>query len=149
MAKFTLINQSQEKLFQSAGYLSSSRKSWWKKPGLYVNGNPAWVNVDDLRELENTSLKFQPKSGTHWGTLSIWSSWSILIALVEDLELWSTADYALKLGFEKNRWWPLKLCATIPYDEVSPQDLQKEVEDFSKIQNGWNFFGLSHAYGCA
>jgi hypothetical protein len=29
-----------------------------------------------------------------------------------------------------------KSIATIAYDEVSPQDIQKEVEDFIKIQNG-------------
>ena len=57
--------------------------------------------------------------------------------VVEDLELEVAADYAVKLGFEKELVGDLfKSIATIPYDEVSPQDLQKEVEDFIKIQNG-------------
>lgn len=55
--------------------------------------------------------------------------------VVEDVELEVASIYAEKLGFKRSIVGDLfKSIATKDYDEDSPQDLQKEISDFLKIQ---------------
>jgi hypothetical protein len=94
------------------------------------------LNADDLRELENAAPSIPTEKPARIEALYHLVYMIYLDRVIEDLELEVAADYAVKLGFEKELVGDLfKSIATIPYDEVSSQDIQKELEDFIKFQN--------------
>ena len=117
--------------YQSAGKVEGKYLVCIVKWGIQLG-----VNVDDLRELENATPSIPSEKNTRIEALYHLVYMIYLDRVIEDLELEVAADYAMKLGFKKELVGDLfKSIATIPYDEVSPQDIQKEVEDFIKIQN--------------
>jgi hypothetical protein len=121
--------------------LLSAYKTAGKIEGRYLACIVKWgiqlgVNADDLREQENSNPSLPSEKNARIEALYHLVYMIYLDRVVEDLELEVAADYAMKLGFEKELVGDLfKSIATIPYDEASPQDIQKEVEDFIKIQN--------------
>ena len=121
--------------------LLSAYKTAGKIEGRYLACIVKWgiqlgVNADDLREQENSEPSLPSEKNARIEALYHLVYMIYLDRVVEDLELEVAADYAMKLGFEKELVGDLfKSIATIPYDETSPQDIQKEVEDFIKIQN--------------
>lgn len=121
--------------------LLSAYKSAGKVDGRYLACIVKWgiqlgVNADDLRDQENSSPTLPSEKNARIEALYHLVYMIYLDRVVEDLELEVAADYAIKLGFKKELVGDLfKSIATIPYDETSPQDIQKEVEDFIKIQN--------------
>ena len=118
--------------YQAAGKVDGKYLACIVKWGIQLG-----VNVDDLRELENATPAVPTEKAQRIEALYHLVYMIYLDRVVEDLELEVAADYAMKLGFQKELVGDLfKSIATIPYDEVSSQDLQKEVEDFIKIQNG-------------
>lgn len=122
--------------------LLAAYKTAGKVDGRYLACIVKWgiqlgMNIDDLRELENATPSLPTDKATRIEAIFHLVYMIYLDRVVEDLELEVAADYATKLGFEKELVGDLfKSIATIPYDEVSSQDIQKEVEDFIKIQNG-------------
>ncbi len=118
--------------YQGAGKVDGKYLACIVKWGIQLG-----VNVDDLRELENATPAVPSEKAARIEALYHLVYMIYLDRVVEDLELEVAADYAMKLGFEKELVGDLfKSIATIPYDEVSSQDIQKELEDFIKMQNG-------------
>ncbi|HTH56438.1 MAG TPA: hypothetical protein VL728_10375 [Cyclobacteriaceae bacterium] len=122
--------------------LLSAYKSAGKMDGRYLPCIVKWgiqlgVNADDLRDQEKSEPSLPSEKTARIEALYHLVYMIYLDRVVEDLELEVAADYAIKLGFQKELVGDLfKSIATIPYDATSPQDIQKEVEDFIKIQNG-------------
>lgn len=121
--------------------LLSAYKTAGKIDGKYLACIVKWgiqlgINADDLREQENSEPSLPSERTERIEALYHLVYMIYLDRVVEDLELEVAADYANKLGFEKELVGDLfKSIATIPYDETSAKDIQKEVEDFIKIQN--------------
>src|SRR5437879_8810351 len=120
--------------------LLSAYKSAGKIDGKYLACIVKWgiqlgVNADDLREQENAEPSLPSDKTARIEAIFHLVYMIYLDRVVEDLELEVAADYAIKMGFEKELVGDLfKSIATIPYDETSPLDIQKEVEEFIKIQ---------------
>src|ERR1044071_6359182 len=122
--------------------LLNAYKSAGKIDGRYLACIVKWgtqlgVNADDLRAQENTGATLPSEKNARIEAIYHLVYMIYLDRVVEDLELEVAAGYAMTLGFEKELVGDLfKSIATIPYDEVSSQDIQKELEDFIKMQNG-------------
>jgi len=93
------------------------------------------VNTSDLKELEKAHAIIPSTKADRIEAIYHLVYMIYLDKVVEDLELEVASVYAQRLGFEKGLVGDLfKSIATIDYDRISSADIQKEVEDFIKIQ---------------
>jgi hypothetical protein len=135
------LNVDLNKVKKSYFNLLAVFKAEGKVDGRYLACIVKWgiqlgVNVADLKELEKVNVVIPSGKAERVETIYHLLYMIYLDKVVEDLELEVATAYAEKLGFEKSLVGDLfKSIATIPYDEVSTLDLQKEVEDFIKIEN--------------
>ncbi|HCW07834.1 MAG TPA: hypothetical protein DGG95_10780 [Cytophagales bacterium] len=118
-------------VFKTAGSVDGNYLACIVKWGIQLG-----VNADDLRELEKTTPSIPTDKAGRIDAIFHLVYMIYLDRVVEDLELEVASVYAEKLGFEKSLVGDLfKSIATMAYDEVTAKDLQREVEDFIKIQS--------------
>ncbi|GHM98516.1 hypothetical protein WSM22_00060 [Cytophagales bacterium WSM2-2] len=117
-------------LFMTEPKMESKYLSCIVKWGIHLG-----VNTSDLKELEKTQATIPSDKAGRIEAIYHLVYMIYLDQVVEDLELEVASVYAQKLGFEKALVGDLfKSIATIDYDRVSTANVQKEVEDFIKIQ---------------
>ena len=115
--------------YKTAGAIDGKYLSVIVKWGIQLG-----INISDLIELERSNPTIPTDKASRIEALYHLVYMIYLDQVVEDLELEVASDYAEKLGFEKALVGDLfKSIATIMYDKPSV-DIQKEVEDFIKIQ---------------
>ena len=94
------------------------------------------VSVADLKELEKAHAFIPTDKMGQLEALYHLTYMIYLDKIVEDIELEVASSYADRLGFQKGLVGDLfKSIATRGYDSHSAQDVQKEVEDFLKLQD--------------
>src|SRR5713226_8439261 len=108
-------------VFKSAGKIDGKYLACIVKWGMQLA-----VNVSDLKELEKTDIIIPSDKAGRIEAIYHLVYMIYLDKVVEDLELEVAAVYAEKLGFEKALVGDLfKSIATIAYDQISSQDIQK------------------------
>jgi len=94
------------------------------------------VNVDDLQKFEKDPATVPANKAEKLETLYHLVHMIYLDNIVEDIELEAATSYAERLGFKQGLVGELfKSIATLSSDEVSSKGIQKEVEDFLKLEN--------------
>lgn len=94
------------------------------------------VNIDDLQKFEKNPATVPTNKAEKLETLYHLVHMIYLDKIVEDIELEAATSYAERLGFKQGLVGELfKSIATRSSDEVSSKDIQKEVEDFLKLEN--------------
>ena len=116
--------------YKTAGVIDGKYLSCIVKWGIQLG-----MNIADLKELERTNPTIPTDKSSKIEALYHLVYMIYLDQVVEDLELEVASAYAEKLGFDKALVGDLfKSIATIVYDNPST-DVQKEIEDFIKIQS--------------